>query len=140
MLWEIAVYSGPMDTTTNSATASTTEKPLAVGDGMTLLAYNDSYPFVIVELSASGKTAKVRALKIVSASTGHKPARIEGGFPIWSHSYTAEERASMIVEENDDEGNEVEARTVRLTKNGWTSQGTRFSATGARYHRNCAAN
>jgi len=129
-----------MNATANSAPASTTEKPLTVGDGMTLLAYNDSYPFVIVELSASGKTAKVRALKIVSASTGHEPARFEGGFPVWSHSYTAEERASMIVEENDDEGNEVEARTVRLTKNGWISQGTRFSATGARYHRNYAAN
>jgi len=125
-----------MNATTNPTAPATTEKPLAVGDGMTMHYPNDAYPFVIVALSASGKTAKVRKLKPVDVTTGHHPDHLEGGFPVWSHTYTAEERASMMVVEKDDEGNDLEPRVVRLTKNGWTSLGTPFTAGEAVYHRN----
>lgn len=122
-----------MNATTNSATVATTAateiKSPAVGDGMTMHFPQDSYPFVIVAISASGKTAKVKPLKTVDLTTGHKPARFDGPFPVWSHSYTDEERASMIVEE-------APERTVRLTKNGWTSHGTPFSVGSAHFHRN----
>lgn len=127
-----------MNATTNPTAPATTEKPLAVGDGMTMHYPNDAYPFVIVALSASGKTAKVRKLKSVDATTGHEPASYEGGFPVWSHTYTDEERASMMIVEKDDEGNDLEPRVVRLTKNGWTSHGTPFTAGKAVYHRNYA--
>jgi len=127
-----------MNATTNPTAPATTEKPLAVGDGMTMHYPNDAYPFVIVALSASGKTAKVRKLKPVDVTTGHHPHHFEGPFPVWSHSYTAEERASMVVVEKDYEGNDLEPRVVRLTKNGWTSQGAPFTAGEAVYHRNYA--
>lgn len=101
-----------------------------VGEGMTLCYPQDSYPYVVVRVSDSGKTVWVKALKTVDLNTGHKPARFDGPFPVWDHTYTEEERASMVA----DYANE---RLVRLSKHGyWTSKGANFAVGGARFHRN----
>lgn len=115
----------------NATTANHTEAAakLAVGDGMTLCYPQDRYPFVVVRVSDSGKTAWVKPLEIVDLSTGHEPDRFDGNFPVWSHSYTEEERQSMVQED-------APERMVRLTKRGWASKGTPFTAGAARYHRN----
>jgi len=102
-----------------------------VGDGMTLCYPQDSYPYVITRVSPSGKTVWVKPLQIVDKTTGHEPARFDGPFPVWSHTYTDEERASMIVEN-------APERQVSRSRDGlyWTSKGTPFARGGAVYHRN----
>lgn len=101
-----------------------------VGDGMTLCYPQDSYPFVVVRVSESGKTVWVKPLETVDKTTGHEPARFDGPFPVWSHLYTDEERRTMVREN-------APERAVRLSKHGhWTSKGSDFAAGGARYHRN----
>lgn len=121
-------------TDTTTAPASTIEGTTIampqVGDGMTLHYPQDSYPYVIVRVSDSGKTVWAKPLQIVDKTTGHEPARFDGPWPVWSHTYTDEERATM-VEENAPE------RAIRLSKHGyWTSRGSDFSMGAARYHRN----
>lgn len=115
---------GLMNTTTATKAAP------QVGDGMTLCYPQDQYPFVVVRVSDSGKTVWVKPLEIVNKSTGHEPERFDGPFPVWSHSYTEEERKTMIRDS-------VPERAVRLSKSGWwTSKGSDFAAGGARYYRN----
>ncbi len=108
---------------------STRTIPAAVvGQGATMHYPQDSYGFVIVEVSPSGKTAKVAPLKTVDMTTGHEPAYFNGPFPVWSHSYTEEELVSMRIED-------APLSTIRLTKRGWSKNGTPFSVGGARFHR-----
>jgi hypothetical protein len=101
-----------------------------VGDGMTLCYPQDSYPLVIVRVSPSGKTVWVDRLRPVDLSTGHKPARYDGPFPVWSHTYTDEERETM--REN------REPIKVTRSRDGsyWTANGVNVAYGGARYHRN----
>lgn len=100
-----------------------------VGMGMTLHYPQDSYPFVITRVSPSGKTVWVKPLEPVSKSTGHEPDHMEGPFPVWSHTYTAEEMVSMVRAD-------APERMVRKTKHGWSSHGTPYGLGQARYHRN----
>lgn len=100
-----------------------------VGMGVTLMYPQDRYGFVIIRVSPSGKTIWIAPLKGVDLSTGHQPARYDGPFPVWSHTYTDEERASMILEG-------APERQVRLGKRGWASHGTPYSVGQAVMHRN----
>lgn len=109
---------------------NTTVNPVHVGEGMTLQYPQDSYPYVIVRVSPSGKTAWVKRVKAVDLSTGHEPAYFEGPFPVWSHTYTAEELQSMVMEDA------PELPVRRGKHGGWAHKGTPFSARGAVFHRN----
>lgn len=100
-----------------------------VGMGATLLYPQDRYGYVITRVSPSGKTVWVQPLAPVSAETGHEPARYDGPWPVWSHTYTDAERDTMRQEHGAE-------RQVRLTKRGWQSNGTPFAIGAARYHRN----
>lgn len=100
-----------------------------VGQGVTLSYPQDSYPYVIVEVSASGKTIKIVPVETVSKSTGHEPARFDGPFPVWSHTYTAQELQALK--------RDAVPRPIRWTpQNGWGGKGNRYTVGVARYHRN----
>ncbi len=121
-------------TDTITAPASTiagTSIPMPqVGEGMTLRFPQDSYPYVIVRVSDSGKTVWAKPVKTVDKSTGHEPARFDGPYPVWSHTYTSEELAELVE-------TEAPERAIRLSKHGyWTSRGLDFGMGEARYHRN----
>lgn len=119
-------------TTATAPTGPTGGNVLHVGDGMTLCYPSDRYPYVVVWRSASGKTVRVKPLRIVTLDTGHAPDRFEGSFPVWDHTYSEQERRDLIA----DDGAE---RTVRFTAaSGWTSRGADFAAGGATYYRNFA--
>lgn len=65
------------------------------GTPATLLYPQDAYPYVVTRVSASGKTAWMERLVLVNATTGHEPAYSNGPFPVWNHTYTTEEVATM---------------------------------------------
>ena len=50
---------------------NTTPTPV-VGDGMTENVLGDSYPYVIVRVSDSGKTVWIKPLLVVDTETGHQ--------------------------------------------------------------------
>ena len=101
-----------------------------VGQGVTVHYPQDSYPYVIVEVSASGKTIKIQGVKPVSRATGHEPARFDGPFPVWSHTYTPEELQELKYE------NTI-PWTIRWTpQNGWGGKRKLYTVGEARYHRN----
>lgn len=102
-----------------------------IGEGATLHYPSDSYPYVVVSTSATGKTVDVLPVRTVDRTTGHEPAYFNGPWPVWSHTYTPEE-----LQELKREG--AQKITVRYTKNGWTAGGSRFTMGKARYHRNYA--
>ena len=99
-----------------------------VGQGATLLYPQDCYPLLIVRVSDSGKSAWVVRVKEVSKETGHEPARFDGPFPVWSHTYTEEELQELKVD--------MEPFMIRLGKHGWTRKGTPVSVGHAMFHRN----
>lgn len=111
-----------------NTTATVEANPIQVGKGMTKSYPQDSYPYVIVRVSDSGKTVWVKPIKSVNLETGHEPAYFNGPFPVWSHSYTEEEMQSMMIKE-------APELAVRLTKRGWSHRGIPFRAGKARYHR-----
>lgn len=102
-----------------------------VGDGMTLAYPQDYYPYAIVRVSPSGKTVWVKPLEVVDRSTGHEPARYDGPFPVWEHTYTDEERQSML---------RVDAPEQKVTRSrdglSWSMHGTPMLRGGAGYRRN----
>jgi hypothetical protein len=102
-----------------------------VGDGMTMAYPQDYYPYVIVRVSPSGKTVWVKPLEEVSTKTGHSPARYDGPFPVWEHTYTDEERKSMIR-------NDAPEQKVTRSRDGlsWSLHGTPMLRGGAGYRRN----
>lgn len=98
--------------------------------GATLLFPQDTYGYVVVKASKSGKVLTAIRLETPSLTTGHKPARFDGPWPVWEHFYTDEELRTMRLE-----GNEI-----RLT---WSEKGNRYRHAGtsfvvgaARYYRN----
>lgn len=98
-----------------------------VGMGATMVYVQDTYGYVITEVSESGKTIKIQRLATVDTSTGHKPAYYEGPFPVWSHDYTPDEMEAM---------REGVTEVARLTKRGWSARGTLVQIGTAHYHRN----
>lgn len=100
-----------------------------VGMGVTLRYPQDTYPYVITRVSPSGKTIWVKPLEGVSKATGHSPARYDGPYPVWSHTYTAEELVSMVRAD-------APERRVNKVKHGWASHGTPYSIGKATFHRN----
>lgn len=77
--------------------------PPDINDLATLVLPQDSYPYVVV--ATSGRVVTLKAIRLVDTTTGHQPAKMVGGFPIWDHVYTAEEAKAL-------ETNKVE-RAVR---------------------------
>lgn len=75
--------------------AKNTPATVKVGMGATICYPQDAYPAVVTKVSKTGKVITVERLETVSAKTGHKPARFDGPFPVWSHTYTDEELQSM---------------------------------------------
>lgn len=98
--------------------------------GATLLFPQDRIPYVVIAATKSGKSLTAVRLATVDLTTGHKPARYDGPFPVWSHFYTDEERRTMRLE-----GNEVTLRWSEK-KQRYTNGGTPFSVGTAQYHRN----
>lgn len=102
-----------------------------VGDGMTLYYPQDRYGYVITRVSPSGKTVWVKPLREVSRATGHEPARHDGPWPVWTHTYTDEERQTMQVEG-------APEQRVNRSRDGlsWSMNGLPMARGGAMYHRN----
>ncbi len=85
-----------------------------VGMGVTVLMYTDRFPGTIVSVSASGKSFKFREDKAVRSDT-------HGMSDSQSYQYEADESAPV--------------RTARLTKKGWSDNGTRIHVgSRSRYH------
>lgn len=103
-----------------------------IGGGATMAAGNDSYPYVISRVSPSGKTIWILPVKVVNSTTGHSPAAYGGGRPIWNHTYTDEELATMVR-------TDVPERMARLGKDGrWRSNGAGVGVGSAVYYRDDA--
>lgn len=68
---------------------------LAVGTAASLHFWQDIVPAVVTSVSKSGKTAKVQRIEAVSLHTGHTPAYYNGPWPVWDHTYTEVEVASL---------------------------------------------
>lgn len=102
-----------------------------VGDGMTIEYPQDRYPLMVTRVSPSGKTAWVKSVRTVDRSTGHEPDRFDGPFPIWDHTYTAEELAELVNEA-------APEMMVRRSRDGlsWSLNGTHVSSGGATFKRN----
>ena len=96
-----------------------------IGQGATKYYPQDRYGYVITKVTKTTFTA-VR-LTPVSATTGHTPASFAGPWPVWHHTYTAEEMATM-----QEPGTEI---VVRKTKQGWRASGTSFYVGSAVFHR-----
>lgn len=74
-----------------------TEQPQPeVGMGATLLYPQDRYPYVITAVTA--KTITVQRVETVSTKTGHSPSHYNGPYPVWSHTYTAEELDNLAID------------------------------------------
>lgn len=107
----------------------------AVGEGATLYYPADRYPYVVVEVSATGHAIWVKPLSCVDMTTGHEPAGSCNGFPVWDHTYTDDELKTLAVEH---------AEPMKLTRR----QDGRYRPVGssditvgighARYYRNFA--
>ena len=104
-----------------------------VGQAATQRVFNDSYGYVVVKVSPSGKKVWLAKLRPVNASTGHEPARFEGGLPVWQHTYTADELVSLRVE---DAKPEV---AIRQGNGAYRGYGCSYSFGEARYYCNLAA-
>lgn len=98
--------------------------------GATLLFPQDTYGYVVVKASKSGKVLTAVRLETVSLTTGHEVARFEGPWPVWDHTYTDEERRTMRLE-----GNEVRLNWSPK-KQRFYHAGTPFHVGHARYYRN----
>ncbi len=99
-----------------------------VGEGATLCYPQDTYGYVITRVSPSGKTFWMVPLALVDKTTGHEPDHYEGPFPVWSHTYTEQEREEMRLD--------TKEIVVRKVKRGWSRNGTPVALGSARYHRN----
>jgi hypothetical protein len=119
---------------------------IRVGMGATAIYPQDRYPHVITKISASGKTLTLEPLHTVSRATGHEPDRFSGDFPVWDHTYTAEELEALRYSDEERKSYEEShahlggglAFTIRLTDAGWRrggKRGTPFHVGEARYLR-----
>lgn len=109
--------------------------PIAVGTGVTLCYPQDRYGYVVVGVSASGKTAQVVRLFTPDKTTGHEPSRYDGPFPVWDHRYTEAELAAAVRAHQAQPG---PTTAIRLNRRGeWQmAGGAPVVATHARYLRN----
>ena len=107
----------------------------AIGMGATQLYPQDRYPYVVVEVSATGHAIWVKPLETVSTATGHEPDGSCNGFPVWDHTYTDDELKTLVVER---------AEPTKLTRRQdgcyrpVGSSDVTFGIGHARYYRNCA--
>jgi hypothetical protein len=88
-----------------------------VGMGATLCGWSDRHPYEVVEVSPSGKTITLRAMK-AERDPSWKPEWVAGGF------------AGTVVNQNEQEwilSADPEGETIkaRLTKKGWSANGQR---------------
>jgi len=99
-------------------------KNLPAGRYFTEIGYSQSYPWVVIDESASGKTVTVAKVE-VAADPDWKPEFYTGGFA--AHCANQSEQTWLYAGVN-----MSVTKKVRLTKKGWTSKGTRFVADRAR--------
>lgn len=99
--------------------------------GATLTYVTDSHGYVVVAASPTGKQVTLVPLASPDLSTGHKPAEYNGGYPVWSHTYTDEELAWMARPQ-------FGSRTARWSekKQGFYVHGARVRVGTARFYRN----
>lgn len=103
-----------------------------VGDGATEHLFADKLPYVVVRVSKTGHKVTLAPLKDVNLTTGHKPAGDHNGFPVWDHTYTAEELTTLRY----DDGRTIDA--FRQVDGRYKSARSRITFDGARYFRNYA--
>lgn len=84
---------------------------LEVGDGVSLKGYSDVTPYEVVEVSKSGKTAKIREMK-ATLDPNWKPEMIPGGFS----AHCVNNREQKWILESNPEGaiRKISLRTVKL--------------------------
>lgn len=100
--------------------------------GATLFYPQDRYGYVVIDATKSGKTLTVMRLETVDKSTGHEVAYFEGPYPVWSHTYTDQERREMRRLGTETlKWNERQQRYMRGGR-----KGTPFLVGEAQYHRN----
>ena len=80
-----------MDTQTTAPVA-----PLP-GMGATEVFPQDRYPLQIVKVSPTGHAIWVVPVLHVGPSTGHTPAGLCNGFPVWDHTYTRAELGALTL-------------------------------------------
>lgn len=104
---------------------------VTAGTPVTLLYPQDAYPYVIIRVSPSGKTAWMVEVGEVDQTTGHKPARFDGPFPVWDHTYTDAEVKAMRTDR-------PEIRIYQRADGTWRVSGraNRVEIGQARYYRN----
>lgn len=101
--------------------------------GATMLYPQDTYGYVVIKASKSGKTLYAIRLKTPDLTTGHKPARFDGPWPVWEHFYTEDELRTMRSGTYDQNG--IELRWSEKGKR-YRHAGTPFVVGSARYYRN----
>jgi len=98
-----------------------------VGIGATLNYPQDSYGYVVVDVSKTGQVVTLDALERPTKSTGHVPEYHTGGFPVWNHEYTPVELVSMRT------GRRI--RVHRHSNGRYYSGRAPITFNGARYYR-----
>lgn len=91
-------------------------KNLPAGDYFTEIGYSQSYPWVVIKRTP--KTATLAKVN-VKADPDWKPEFSDGGFV--ANCSNQSDQTWLF-----DSVNENYTKTVRLSKNGWTSKGTKF--------------
>jgi hypothetical protein len=108
-----------------------------VGTGITRHLPQDSYGYVVVSVSASGKSAKVVQMP-TPMELGHEVSRYDGPFPVWSHTYTQDELDAQVLAARPMGA----VRNISLRKDGsWRfageyGTGTALNVERATYYRN----
>jgi hypothetical protein len=98
--------------------------------GATISYPQDGYPAVVIAASKSGRVITVENLRTVDTTTGHSPDHLEGGFPVWTHIYTDEERRTFR------EGTTFKAHWSEKWQAYYRGGSTRVSVGNAVFHRN----
>lgn len=86
----------------------------------------------MIVVSVATRSVLLAPVKTVSHETGHTPARHEGPFPVWDHSYTQAEAEAMKIGGN---GNVVRATLRKDGKWYIANTKTRVTFGEARYYR-----
>ena len=59
--------------------------------GATIVYPQDQCPVLLTRVGRAGNTIWFIKVKSVDSNTGHQPARYEGPFPVWDHTYSEDE-------------------------------------------------
>lgn len=102
--------------------------------GATLCFPQDRYGMVVVKASKTGTVLYAYRLKTPGLDTGHSPARFDGPWPVWDHTYTEEEMAKTMRHESG--GRELLRLNWSEAKQCYRSGGTPVFVGAARYVRN----